>query len=853
MTLTQHSFEQFAYLRDRLRATMSGVAEVFDELLEPGRAMAVRDADRRLMEDRFKVVLLGEMKAGKSTLINALLGERLVPSDFGVACTAIPISVRWGERSRALCFRPTGEAPEEIDLVRDRAQFWEAVSISAGSRGRRDLDEATARDLHPFTHAIVESPIPLLSHGVELEDTPGTNENRSRTRAAWAEVDQSGAVIVLLSCQQIGRQSDEDTLGEVGLRGLDPRVVFVVWNYLDMCRGDDEAARRVKAAALAMTQRLGVPADHVCLVSAKEGLAAKVDGDAAALASSGIPGLESALASFLMDERAAAKLLTPLGTVTRAVIEAAQVVLPSRKTQWSRPSRVSAEAVRDGKILQRGLERVTAELDTVLARRGERAVREARSAVADLVTELVEGVGNVVRAVPLSSSDALMDKAAARRLLDERVQEWVSERVERWEAREIGPLGREYSDEIRRDVSLALTELLRIADRAEENRDRAARAREGAMVARPASQVNAAGLAVEDAGVDRRALDVDELLEGMTFDTGFSEAAAFGAAAAVGVAILAAPLLPFALIAAGLWTLIRGASAADVLKERAIETIVNGIRARSGDLESLVTEKVREVARNTVASIKGEIDSIRKSIEDHVDQTAKEHATNVRLADERLGLLTRLQARLRGLAEEIDALGREIDPTRDAERLAERIARKVSPQGGATDDSPERGDGDSAPFRRTLSKEEIELKLQQDPRIRERVDQVAAVLTEHDSWTSVSRMDLLQAWLSMPSVSVQAKVQVPTYRTVTAMAVHAGTEAFPEPEVVREWWRVETSRAILLELHEAIDGERHDYQKASSERMREEAVEQFVRGWRRIRKRLMAGGAETADPGADSD
>ena len=53
MTLTQHSFEQFAYLRDRLRATMSGVAEVFDELLEPGRAMAVRDADRRLMEDRF--------------------------------------------------------------------------------------------------------------------------------------------------------------------------------------------------------------------------------------------------------------------------------------------------------------------------------------------------------------------------------------------------------------------------------------------------------------------------------------------------------------------------------------------------------------------------------------------------------------------------------------------------------------------------------------------------------------------------------------------------------------------------------------------------------------------------------
>ena len=63
------------------------------------------DLRRRLGEQRLHVAILGQFKRGKSTVLNALLGESLLPTAI-VPVTAIPTHVQAGATPRvAISFR----------------------------------------------------------------------------------------------------------------------------------------------------------------------------------------------------------------------------------------------------------------------------------------------------------------------------------------------------------------------------------------------------------------------------------------------------------------------------------------------------------------------------------------------------------------------------------------------------------------------------------------------------------------------------------------------------------------------------------------------------------------------------
>src|SRR5215831_19956274 len=59
-----------------------------------------RELAARVSEGRFYVACSGQFKRGKSTLINALTGEPILPVGF-VPVTTVPTVVRFGEQPRA--------------------------------------------------------------------------------------------------------------------------------------------------------------------------------------------------------------------------------------------------------------------------------------------------------------------------------------------------------------------------------------------------------------------------------------------------------------------------------------------------------------------------------------------------------------------------------------------------------------------------------------------------------------------------------------------------------------------------------------------------------------------------------
>ncbi|MFY1671359.1 dynamin family protein [Plantactinospora sp. WMMB334] len=120
-----------------------------------GRLAAIRAG---LADPAVHVVVVGEFKQGKSSLVNALVGHRVCPVDDDVA-TALPTYVRYAETPSASLLLddvPPRREPVPVERVREFVLERE----SAGTADRT-------------TGVEVRLPRPLLSGGLVIVDTPG--------------------------------------------------------------------------------------------------------------------------------------------------------------------------------------------------------------------------------------------------------------------------------------------------------------------------------------------------------------------------------------------------------------------------------------------------------------------------------------------------------------------------------------------------------------------------------------------------------------------------------------------------------------------------------------------------------
>jgi small GTP-binding protein len=254
-----------------LRVLLIRLGAAEDEQRAFARALAQLD-------ELFLLVVVGEFNAGKSALINALLGRRVV--EEGVTPTTSRIGlVKYGrEDTRSLA----GGVYEEIALPLE-----------------------TLLDL-------------------SIVDTPGTNavlrEHETLTREF---VPRSDLVLFVTSADRPFTESERAFLETIRAWG---KRIAVIINKIDfLAQREDvkavEAFVREKVEAL-----LGFHPD-VFPISAREALLAKRSGDDAKLRASGFGELETFLKRTLdEDGRLRLKLLNPLGVGRRVLAQAGQGV-----------------------------------------------------------------------------------------------------------------------------------------------------------------------------------------------------------------------------------------------------------------------------------------------------------------------------------------------------------------------------------------------------------------------------------------------------------------------------------------------------------------------------------------------
>ena len=277
-------------LLERALRLLSGLGQGYDA---HRRGMA--DLLERLDVGRFHLAVLGQFKRGKSTLLNALLGEPLLPASV-VPLTAIPTFVCPGASTQARVVYLADEAAPEIfsgDATRLPAFLARFVTEEANPKNRLGV-----------SHVEVSHPAPILRQGVVLIDTPGIGSTfRHNTEATLNFLPQCDAAMFLVSADPPVTEVEIAFLKQV--RSKVSRLFFIL-NKVDYL---SEAERRSALEFLkrALREEAGIAGEvPVFCVSARLGLRAKQAGDAALWAGSGMAHVEAHLVDFLACEKARA-------------------------------------------------------------------------------------------------------------------------------------------------------------------------------------------------------------------------------------------------------------------------------------------------------------------------------------------------------------------------------------------------------------------------------------------------------------------------------------------------------------------------------------------------------------------
>lgn len=228
----------------------------------------------------YRVAVFGPFNYGKSTLLNALLGEKALPMDL-VPTTGAAIAVKYGPEASTRIIHTDGTVQEENGT----SALEQFAVLDEQRRMRKDI-------------AAVEvfCPHPLLKLGIELVDLPGTDDQQAQNDLVQQQLLSANLVIQVLDGRKLMTLAEREHLRDWLLdRGIN-NVVFVV-NFLNLMEVGDRQQISSRLRFLAESFRAELPSgvSNLYQVDALPALRARLKGDAAAAARTGLPALESAL------------------------------------------------------------------------------------------------------------------------------------------------------------------------------------------------------------------------------------------------------------------------------------------------------------------------------------------------------------------------------------------------------------------------------------------------------------------------------------------------------------------------------------------------------------------------------
>ena len=344
MTDTQDSYGIFQRNRQELVNLISRTQTVFKKLKIESWDQSLAQLNNKVQSEHFKVMVLGEFKRGKSTVINAMLGEEVLPA-YAIPCTAVINEIKWGEERRAILhFRdPIPEPlpkkiPEQamnhiqktggrdippLDIPYEELESYVAIPDPEKKKQKESVAET------PYEKVELFWPLGLCKSGVEIIDSPGLNEDGARAKITNEYIPKVDAVLFVISCIAPVSESEMKVIDR-NLHGAGHKDIFFIFNRFDQIR-PRERERTVSYGQNALGDETSFGTDGIFFISALDALEGRLDKDDSMVEGSGILRLEKSLRRFLTDKKAKVKILQPARELTNAIQEVRGEIIPAQR------------------------------------------------------------------------------------------------------------------------------------------------------------------------------------------------------------------------------------------------------------------------------------------------------------------------------------------------------------------------------------------------------------------------------------------------------------------------------------------------------------------------------------------
>jgi GTP-binding protein EngB required for normal cell division len=244
---------------------------------------AVGLVSEKLNAGVFSLIVVGQFKRGKTTFINALLGENLLPTAI-IPLTSIITILRYGGKLQITAFFTNGT---EKEIEHDDLPMYITEKFNPNNEKGVNRVEITY-------------PSRYLKNGVQIIDTPGVGSVfEHNTKTTYEYLSQADAYIFLVSADPPITRVELDFLRD--LKNLAAKTFFVQ-SKIDMV-SEADSNESLSFSKNIIEKETNYSDVEIFPLSGKQALEGKLDNNSRKVEESGLGIFERSLGKFLIDEK----------------------------------------------------------------------------------------------------------------------------------------------------------------------------------------------------------------------------------------------------------------------------------------------------------------------------------------------------------------------------------------------------------------------------------------------------------------------------------------------------------------------------------------------------------------------
>lgn len=293
------------------------------------------DAQKEILEiarskigEKFVVLVIGAFSSGKSSMINAMIGEELLPTGF-LPETAVLGELHYGEQKSITMYPKKGrwkggDAPFDLERVTaDEIEKYASLNsddaVNAMEKNAMDTDSSNKID-SKFEKMVIHWPLDILKDGVVLVDSPGINDPYSNDYIVNSYLPYADAIVYLMDSQKAYQGTDRSQLMKINESGK--KNIVTGYTFYDIVVNQSgrkpEKLEKVRNRLLSyMAEHTELGEESIHFLNSLEGLESKRNNDQEGLRHSGFKGFEDYLEKYLVEGKGKAQVKNMATTIIR--------------------------------------------------------------------------------------------------------------------------------------------------------------------------------------------------------------------------------------------------------------------------------------------------------------------------------------------------------------------------------------------------------------------------------------------------------------------------------------------------------------------------------------------------------